>query len=205
MNGLLEVIKINYNEKLNKLIPGGAHTYNRGFDQYPENAPQILDRGDGAYVWDADGKKYLDYGMGLRAVTVGYSYRPIAEAAIMQIYKGNNLTRPSIIELKAAETLTDIIPCADMVKFAKNGSTVTTAAIKLARAYTGEKYIAICEDHPFFSYDDWFIGSTPMDCGIPDEIKLLTLKFKYNHIESLNKIFDEYKNQIATVILDLLL
>ena len=76
---------MNYNEKLNKLIPGGAHTYSRGFDQYPENAPQILDKGDGAYVWDADGKKYLDYGMGLRAVTVGYSYRPIAEAAIMQI------------------------------------------------------------------------------------------------------------------------
>ena len=140
--------------------------------------------------------------MGLRAVTVGYSYRPIAEAAIEQIYKGNNLTRPSIIELEAAETLTDIIPCADMVKFAKNGSTVTTAAIKLARAYTGKKYIAICEDHPFFSYDDWFIGSTNMDCGIPDEIKLLTLKFKYNHIESLNKIFDEYKNQIAAVILE---
>ncbi|MCX6112557.1 MAG: glutamate-1-semialdehyde 2,1-aminomutase [Proteobacteria bacterium] len=193
---------MNYNERLNNLIPGGAHTYSRGLDQFPENAPQILDRGNGAYVWDADGNKYLDYGMGLRAVTIGYGYKPIAEAAIEQIYKGNNLTRPSTIELKAAETITSLIPSAEMVKFAKNGSTVTSAAVKLARAYTGKKYIAICSDHPFFSYDDWFIGSTPVDCGIPNEIKSLTIKFKYNDIESLNRLFTEYKDQIAAVILE---
>ncbi len=193
---------MNYNDRLNKVIPGGAHTYSRGFDQYPENAPQILERGEGCYVWDADGKKYLDYGLALRAVTVGYGYKPIAEAAIDQIYKGNNLTRPSMIELKAAEVITDLIPCADMVKFAKNGSTVTTAAIKLARAYTGRKYIAICAEHPFFSYDDWFIGSTPMDCGVPEENKTLTLKFNYNDIGSLNKLFNDHKDQIAAVILE---
>lgn len=193
---------MNYNERLNKVIPGGAHTYSRGFDQYPENAPQILDRGEGAYVWDGDGKKYLDYGMALRAVTVGYGYKPIAEAAIEQIYKGNNLTRPSTIELKAAELITDLIPCAEMVKFAKNGSTVTSAAIKLSRAYTGRKYVAICAEHPFFSYDDWFIGSTPMDRGVPDEEKRLTLKFNYNNIESLESLFNSYKDQIAAVILE---
>jgi len=193
---------MNYNERLNKLIPGGAHTYSRGVDQYPENAPQILEKGEGAYVFDPDGSKYIDYGMGLRTVTIGYGYEPITDAAIEQIRKGNNLTRPSTIELKAAEVITSLIPCAEMVKFAKNGSTVTTAAVKLARAYTDRKYIAVCTEHPFFSYDDWFIGSTPMNRGIPEEIKSLTIKFKYNNINSLSELFVQYKNKIAAVILE---
>jgi len=193
---------IDYSKKLNGLIPGGAHTYSRGDDQYPSNAPAILERGKGAYIYDADGKKFLDYGMGLRSVTLGYDYEPVSQAAIEEIKKGNNLTRPSLTEYKAAEVLTQLIPSAEMVKFAKNGSTVTTAAVKLARAYTGRKYIAICAEHPFFSYDDWFIGSTPIQKGIPQEIISLTLKFQYNDIPSLQKLFDEYPNQIAAVILE---
>ena len=193
---------MNYSERLNNVIPGGAHTYSRGDDQYPSNAPQILLRGEGAYVWDADGNKFLDYGMALRAVTVGYGYKPIAQAAIEQIYNGNNLTRASVIELQAAELLVDTIPSAEMVKFAKNGSTVTTAAVKIARAYNGRKYIAICAQHPFFSYDDWFIGSTPLTRGVPDEISNLTLKFNFNDISSLEKLFEKYPDQISCVILE---
>jgi len=135
---------MNYKERLEKVIPGGAHTYSRGSDQYPLNAPQILAKGEGAYVWDDRGQKYLDFGMALRAITIGYGYKPVAEAAIREIYNGNNLTRPSLIELEAAEILCDLIPWVDMVKFAKNGSTVTTAAIKLSRAYTGKKMVARC-------------------------------------------------------------
>jgi glutamate-1-semialdehyde 2,1-aminomutase len=189
-------------EKIHSLIPGGAHTYSRGDDQFPENAPPILARGESCYVWDTDGQRYLDYGMGLRAVTVGYAFDPIAKAAIEEIYKGNNLTRPSLTELKAAELITELIPSADMVKFAKNGSTVTSAAVKLARAYTGKRYIAICTEHPFFSYDDWFIGTTLMNNGIPEECKFLTLKFNYNSIDSLEKLFVEYPDQIAAIILE---
>ena len=59
---------MNYEERLSRCIPGGAHTYSRGSDQFPKNAPQILERGEGAYVWDPDGRRYLDYGMALRAV-----------------------------------------------------------------------------------------------------------------------------------------
>ena len=193
---------MNYREKLHNLIPGGAHTYSRGDDQFPENAPAILSHGEGCYVWDCDGNKYLDYGMGLRAVTIGYAYPAVMEAAIEQIKNGNNLTRASLIELKAAEVMTDLIPCAEMVKFAKNGSTVTSAAIKLARAYTGRKFIAICGDHPFFSYDDWFIGTTAMDKGIPQDYKTLTLKFRYNDLTSLEKLFEQYPEQIAAVIME---
>ncbi len=192
----------NYSNKLNNLIPGGAHTYSRGFDQFPENAPSILAYGKGCYTWDANGEKYLDYGMALRSVAVGYAYESIAEAAFQEIMKGNNLTRPSLIELEAAETITDLIPCAEMVKFAKNGSTVTTAAVKLARAYTGRKLIAICEEHPFLSYDDWFIATTCVDKGIPGEFKPLVIKFKYNDFEMLKQIFNKYDNKIAAVIME---
>ena len=193
---------MNYSEKLNYLIPGGAHTYSRGDDQYPENAPQILEKGLDAYVYDPNDVKYLDYGMGLRAVNLGYANREVNESAFAEIQKGNGLTRASITELKAAELITELIPSAEMVKFAKNGSTVTSAAVKIARAYTGKKYVVRCLEQPFFSYDDWFIGDTPMKKGIPVEVYNLTLHFNYNNIESLEKLFDQYKDEIACVIME---
>lgn len=195
-------MKKTYSQRLHDVIPGGAHTYSRGDDQYPENAPQILERGEGAYVWEPGGRKFLDYGMALRAVTLGYGYKPVADAAIAEIFKGNNLTRASMTELEAAELVRDLIPCAEMVKFAKNGSTVTTAAIKMARAYTGRELIAACEEHPFFSYDDWFIGSTVMQKGTEALSRRLTQKFKYNDMASLQKIFDENPGKVACVILE---
>lgn len=194
--------KKNWSDRLNSVIPGGAHTYSRGDDQYPYNAPQILENGFGCNVWDPEGNKYLDYGMALRAVTIGYANPRINSAAIHQMNKGVNLTRPSLIELEAAETMIDLIPCADMIKFAKNGSNVTTAAAKIARAYTGRKYICIPRQHPFFSFDDWFIGVTPIKRGIPEEHYSTTLLFDYNNFSSIEKLFDEYYGQIAGVMLE---
>ncbi len=193
---------MSYKERLLKAIPGGAHTYSRGFDQFPENAPQILKRGEGAYVFDIDDNRFLDYGMALRAVHLGYANKNVNDAAMKQIESGNNLTRATIIELEAAELLIDMIDSVDMVKFTKNGSTATTAAVKLSRAYTGRTMIARCAENPFFSYDDWFIGSTPVTRGIPqkdiDNIKM----FHYNDIESLEKLFNQYPNEISCVILE---
>ena len=160
---------MNFQERLLRAIPGGAHTYSRGYDQYPVNAPQILERGKGAYIFNQDGRKFLDYGMALRAVNLGYAESDIDEAAIKQIRNGNNLTRPSFIELEAAELLIDLIDSVDMVKFTKNGSTAVSAAVKLARAFTGRSLVARCAEQPFFSYDDWFISSTPVTKGIPQE------------------------------------
>lgn len=193
---------MNYREMINGLIPGGAHTYSRGDDQFPENVPHILSHGKGCYLWDSDGNKFLDYGMGLRAVSVGYAYDEIDDAAIEEIKKGTHLTRPSLTELKAAETLIDLIPDAEMVKFAKNGSTVTTAAVKLARAYTRKKFVAVCAENAFISYDDWFIGSTEVKRGIPEEVYNLTLKFHYNDIDSVKKLFSSHPNEIACLIFE---
>jgi glutamate-1-semialdehyde 2,1-aminomutase len=193
---------MNYQDRLLRVIPGGAHTYSRGFDQFPSNAPQILERGDGAYVWDPTGRRYLDYGMALRAVTLGYAYPAVADAAAREIWKGNNLTRASTTELAAAELIVDLIPSAEMVKFAKNGSNVTTAAAKIARALTGRKYVCIPRQHPFFSFDDWVIGTTPITRGIPQEHAATTLTFDYGDIASLQRLFDEFPRQIAGVMLE---
>ncbi len=191
-----------YSERLKSAIPGGAHTYSRGDDQFPANAPPVLERAKGAYVYDPEGKRYLDYGMALRAVNIGYSEDAVNRAAIRQIENGNNLTRPSTIEMEAAELIADLIDSIERVKFAKNGSTAMTAAVKLARGYTGREMVARCADHPFFSYDDWFIASTPMTRGIPKETPALTKCFRYNEIESLESLIDEFPGQFACVVLE---
>lgn len=193
---------MSYKERLHELIPGGAHTYSRGDDQFPENAPSILERGEGCYVFDEQGRKYLDFGMGLRSVNIGYGNKEIADACYAEILKGNNLTRASMTELAAAELMVNLLPSVEMVKFAKHGSAVTSAAVKLARAYTGRKYIAVPFEQPFFSYDDWFIGSTVLERGIPSEFGQYTLKFHYNDVHSLNTLFDQYPNQIAGIIME---
>ena len=188
--------------KSHTLIPGGAHTYAKGDDQYPEQAPGFIVRGEGCQVWDADGNRFIEYGMGLRAVTLGHGYRPVIEAAYSQMLLGENFTRPATIEVECAEKFLSLIHGAQMVKFAKNGSDVTTAAVKLARAYTGRERVAVCADHPFFSTDDWFIGSTPMPAGIPQAIRELTVKFKYNDLASVQALFERYPGQIACVMLE---
>lgn len=185
-----------------RVIPGGAHTYSKGDDQFPANAPAYLERGEGSYVWDDEDNRFLDWTAGLRSMSLGYGVKPVIEAAIAQMWKGSNFGRPSFIETEYAERLIDHIPCAEMVKFAKNGSTVTSAAVKLARAYTGRDYVAFCKDHPFFSYDDWFIGTTPCDGGIPSGFGALSLPFRYNNLASLEFQFDTHPGKISCVIME---
>jgi glutamate-1-semialdehyde 2,1-aminomutase len=184
------------------LIPGGAHTYAKGDDQFPEEAPGFIARGKGCHVWDVDGNEFIEYGMGLRSVTLGHAFEPVVEAAYKQMRHGVNFSRPAKIELELAEAMLEIVDGADMVKFAKNGSDVTTAAVKLARAYTGRDLIAVCGDQPFFSTDDWFIGSTEMNAGIPRAIIELTLKFRYNDLDGLRELFERYPKRIACVLME---
>lgn len=188
--------------RLHRVIPGGAHTYSRGDDQFPSIAPPLLAGGRGAYVWDAEGTSFLDYGMALRAVTIGYGDPRVNAAAIAEIEKGVNLTRASLTELEAAERICELIPCAEMVKFGKNGSNVTTAAVKIARAYTGRRYVCIPRQHPFFSFDDWFIGTTVMKRGVVEEHSATTLVFDYNDLGSLEALFEEHGPEIAAVMLE---
>ena len=189
-----------YRSKVHKLIPGGAHTYSKGDDQFPQLSPAAISYGKGAYVWDIDGNKFLDCSMGLTSVSLGHAFEPVLDAVRNELIKGVNFQRPSYIELEMAEKFLSLVPMHDMIKFAKNGSIVTTAAVKLARAYTNRKLVAFPIDHPFYSYDDWFISKTACNKGIPDEISELSVTYKSDDLASLKNLFDQYPDQIACVI-----
>ncbi|MBO6726236.1 MAG: glutamate-1-semialdehyde 2,1-aminomutase [Rhizobiaceae bacterium] len=188
--------------QVHNVIPGGCHTLAKGDDQFPVLAPGFIERGLGSHVWDIDGNEYIEYGMGCRAVTLGHAFPPVVEAVREELGRGSNFGRPSPIEFDCAQALLDLIEGAEMCKFAKDGSAATTAALKLARAKTRRDKIAFCGDHPFFATNDWFIGTTEVDAGIPEQTKRLSLGFKYNDIDSLRALFRENPGQIAAVILE---
>jgi glutamate-1-semialdehyde 2,1-aminomutase len=201
-----KIINYDLNDKLaeraKRLIPGGAHTYSKGSDQFSANAPKIIDRGLGCRLWDVDGNEFTDMAMSLGSVLLGHAYEPVLNAVRNEITRGVNFCRPSIIEGELAELLVDIIPSAEMVKFGKNGSDAVTAAVKLARAYTGRKFIARCTADAFNAIHDWFIGSTIMNRGVPEEVRALTLKFDYNDLDSCKQLFDQFPGQIACFLLE---
>ena len=181
------------------LIPSGAQTFSKSPSQFPKNAPQFLDRGEGAYVWDVDGVKYLDFISGLCSITLGYCDPDVNRAVEIQLNKGASFSLPNYLEVKVAEKLVDLIPCAEMVKFGKNGSDVTTAAIRLARAYTGRDKVVMCGYH---GWHDWSIGtiSNIGHKGVPDKVKALTSTFEYNDIMSLKSAL--YYEKIACIIME---
>lgn len=189
-----------YRSVIHDLIPGGAHTYSKGDDQFPLRAPAAISHGKGAWVWDLDGNQYLDCSMGLTSVGLGHAYEPVLARVREELEKGVNFQRPSYIEREMAEKFLHLVPGHDMIKFGKNGSLVTTAAVKLARAFTGRKLVAFPAEHPFYSYDDWFIGKTACPAGVPPEIAALSVTYKADDLDSLKALFDQYPNQIACVI-----
>ena len=171
-----------YMTAVHDLIPGGAHTYAKGDDQYPDGMAPVIERGTGCRVWDIDGNEYVEFGSGLRSNLLGHGFEPVVRAVRGWLEDGVNFVRPHRIELEAAERLIELIPSAEMVKFGLNGSDATTAAVRLARAYTGREMVAVCRDQPFFSTDDWFIVTTPMSAGIPEATGRLTVQFSYNDL-----------------------
>lgn len=191
-----------FSKAIHDLIPGGAHTYSKGDDQFPQNAPGAIARGKGAHVWDPDGNEYIDCSMGLTSVSIGHGYEPVVDAVCAAARNGVNFQRPATIELDAARVLLEATQGGDMVKFAKNGSTATTAAVKLARAYTGRAKVAVAKEHNFFSYDDWFIATTPADSGIPAAIRNYTTSFSYNNFASVEALFKDKSHDIACLVLE---
>jgi glutamate-1-semialdehyde 2,1-aminomutase len=189
-------------ERLRRVVPGGSHTYAKGADQYPELAPAVLARGSGCHVFDADGNEFIEYGMGLRAVTLGHAFPPVVEAVRESLALGTNFTRPAVIELECAEALLAIVDGADMVKFTKDGSTANTAALKLARAFTGRELVGICAEQPFLSYDDWFICTTTSDAGIPGVMRSQVAPFRYNDLDSVRELFDANPGRVAALMLE---
>ena len=185
---------------MHRLVPGGAHTYARGDDQMPEAMPVVIARGAGCRVEDLDGNRYVEYGMGLRAVTLGHAEPRVTAAAAGWLARGAGFSRPASVEREAAEAFLGLISGAERVKFCKDGSSATTAAVKLARAATGRDLVAVCTEHPFLSQDDWFIGTTDMDAGIPAAVRNLTVGFR--DAAGLAALFDARPGEIACVVME---
>jgi len=185
-----------------RLIPGGGHAYAKADCEYPTLSPGFIARGLGCHVWDVDGNEFIEYAPGNRSVSLGHAFPAVIHAVADELTRGVNFTRPAEIEVRAAKRLLDFVPHSEMVKFCKNGSDATSAAVRLARAATGRNLIACCADHPFFAFNDWFIATTANNAGIPNSTKSLTLRFHYNDIDSVSALFHEHPGQIAALILE---
>ena len=189
-----------YRARVHDFIVGGAHTYSKGDDQFPVLSPAAFARGKGSHVWDLDGNEYVDCALALGAISLGHAYEPVLDAVREQLELGAAFQRPASIELDLAEEFLALTPGMDRIKYAKNGSNVTTAAVKLARAYNRRDLIAFPGNHSFYSFDDWFIGSTAANSGVPDGIRRFSVTYDSTRPETLQALFDAYPGQIACVI-----
>jgi len=187
-------------ERAWKVIPSATQTFSKGSNQWVRGvSPSYLVKGDGAWVWDADGNKYLDYLMALGPIILGYGNQSVNQAIYDQIKNGTVFSQMHPLEVELAEKLVEIIPCAEMVRFGKNGSDATTASIRLARAITGREHIACCGYH---GWHDWYIGSTTRSAGVPKAVRNLTHTFAYNEIDSLKSLFKDFPQKFAAVIME---
>src|SRR6266700_3264723 len=176
-----------YRARVHDFIVGGAHTYSKGDDQFPALSPAAIARGKGGRVWDLDGNEYVDCALALGAISLGHAYEPVLDAVRGQLERGAAFQRPASIELELAEEFLVLTPGMDRIKYAKNGSNVTTAAVKLARAFTGRDLVAFPGNHPFYSFDDWFIGSTAVNSGVPEDRK--STRLNSSHVKSSYAVF----------------
>ena len=187
-------------EEAEELIPLGSQTFSKSRIQYPEGkSPLFLHNGLGGRVWDVDGNEYVDLVCGLLPVILGYCDPNVDNAIREQLERGITLSLPTTLEIKLAERLVKIIPSAEKVRFGKNGTDATSAAIRLARAYTGRDHVLALGYH---GWQDWYIGATSRNKGVPETVSKLTHKLPYNDVAAIKKALDQYPNQIAAIILE---
>ncbi|MFH1709892.1 MAG: aminotransferase class III-fold pyridoxal phosphate-dependent enzyme [bacterium] len=187
-------------ERAIKVIPSGTQTLSKGPDQFIRGvSPKYLVKGKGCHVWDIDGNEFIDYPMALGPILLGYDYPAVTKAAIKQIHMGTAFTLMHPVEVELAELLTEVIPCAEMVRFGKNGVDATSAAIRCARAYTGKDHIAYCGYH---GYQDWYCAIHVRNKGVPVILRDFMHEFKYNDISSLERLFNENHGKIGAVIME---
>jgi len=183
-----------------RVIPLGSQTFSKSKTQYPFGvSPYFAVRAKGSRLWDIDGNEYVDFINGLCAVTLGYNDPDVTAAVKAQLEDGIIFSLPHPLETQVAEKIVEMVPCAEMVRFGKNGSDATAGAIRVARAFTGRDHVAACGYH---GWQDWYIGATPRNLGVPQSTRALTHLFAYNDPDSLKKIFDEYQGQVAAVIME---
>lgn len=183
-----------------KSIPLGSQTFSKSITQYPLGvSPLYIEKGFGSKVVDVDGNEYIDFVNGLASITLGYCDSDIDQAVIEQLKNGVTFSLPHKLEAIVAEKIINLVPSAEKVRFGKNGSDATSGAIRIARAFTGRDDVAVCGYH---GWQDWYIGSTTRNLGVPTATQKLTHKFTYNNIDSLKLLFEENQGKIAAVIME---
>jgi glutamate-1-semialdehyde 2,1-aminomutase/spore coat polysaccharide biosynthesis protein SpsF len=183
-----------------KVIPGCAQTFSKGPAQYVQGvSPAFLRRGLGCRVWDVDGNEYIDYVQGLLPNILGYAHPGVQAAVAARGAQGHSFSLPHPVEVELAERLTRLIPCAEMVRFGKNGSDATAGAVRAARAFTGRERVACCGYH---GWQDWYIGTTTRNAGVPACVRALTHPFPYNDLPALERLLGEHAGEFAAVILE---
>ena len=183
-----------------RVVPGASQTLSKGPEMFVEGAyPVFLERGRGCRVWDVDGNEYVDYILGLAAITLGYDYPAVSEAVARQLEQGSIFSLPHPLEVEVAERLVEVIPCAEMVRFLKSGSEANAAAVRVARAATARDVVLCCGYH---GWHDWTIAQSPGHRGVPKTLTELVFPFTYNDLGSLEAALDEHRGRVAAVIME---
>jgi glutamate-1-semialdehyde aminotransferase len=181
-------------------IPAQSQTFSKGWTQFPLGvSPVFAARADGGYVWDVDGHKYIDWPMALGPLLLGHNHPSVNRAVKEQLANGIAFSLPTEAELRLAQRLIDWFPYAERVRFGKNGSDATSGAVRAARAYTGRDIILCCGYH---GWQDWFIGTTTRDAGVPRAVQELTKPFPYNDVAALSGLLDDHSGEVAAIIME---
>jgi glutamate-1-semialdehyde aminotransferase len=187
-------------ERAERTIPLGSQTFSKSRTSLPVGAaPLFADRGDQGRLWDVDGNEYVDLVAALACVTLGYRDRGVDEAVVRQLTKGVVFSLPDRLEAEVAERIVAMVPAAERVRFGKNGSDATSAAVRLARAHTGRERVAVCGYH---GWHDWYIGATARALGVPGAVRELTSAFRYNDPGSLEAVLCAHPGEFAAVVLE---
>lgn len=187
-------------DRARQTIPLGAQTFSKSITQYPLGvSPYFAARGQGSRLWDVDGNEYIDFINGLASVTLGYNDPDVTAAVKAQVDHGTIFSLSSPLEAEVAERLVAIVPSAEMVRFGKNGSDATAGAVRVARAYTGRDHVLVCGYH---GWQDWYIGATARNRGVPEATRALTHTFPYNDLAALDRLLDEHSGQVAAIVME---
>jgi len=182
-----------------RLMPRGTQTMSKCPDQFVDGVyPKFVKSGKGAYLYGLDGKKYLDYMCALGPIILGYNHRSTNKAIKNQLKNGIIFSWPTLLEQELAQLISDIIPCAEQVRFAKNGTDVNLAAVRIARSFTGKEKI-LKPKNGYHGWGDWH-AVTINPIGVPIYMKNIIDEFEYNNLESLENLLK--KGDVAGVIIE---